>query len=65
MSNVAFLLVAVVISVVGVSILVVRSRPPSSPNSSIDRFQEKMHALAPEDPQAEGQVVRRRRGRRY
>ena len=66
MSNLAFLLIAVVISVVGVTVLVLRSRPPSSPHSSIDQFHEKMRALAPDedDPQIEGQVVRRRRSRR-
>ena len=66
MSNLAFLLVAVVISVVGVSVLVLRSRPPSSPHSSIDQFHEKMRALAPDEDETEleGQVVRRRRSRR-
>ena len=65
MSNLAFLLVAAVISVVGVTVLVLRSRPPSSPHSSIDQFHEKMRALAPdEDDELEGQVVRRRRSRR-
>ncbi len=64
MSNLVFLLVAVVISVVGVGILVLRSRPPSSPNSSIDQFHDKMRALAPDDPDYEGQIVRRRRSRR-
>jgi hypothetical protein len=65
-SNLAFLLIAVVISVVGVSVLVLRSRPPSSPHSSIDQFHEKMRALAPDedDAEAEAQVVRRRRSRR-
>ena len=63
MSNLVFLLVAVVISVVGVGILVLRSRPSSS-SSSIDEFHEKMRALAPDDPDYEGQIVRRRRSRR-
>lgn len=65
MSNLAFLLVAVVISVVGVSVLVLRSRPPSSPHSSIDQFHEKMRALAPDQEQddVEGRVVRRRRSK--
>lgn len=64
MSNLVFLLVAVVISVVGVTVLVLRSRPNSSPNSSIDQFHDKMRALAPDDPELEGQLVRRRRQRR-
>ena len=45
MSNLVFLGVALVISVVGVTILVLRSRPPSSPHSSIDQFHDKMRAL--------------------
>jgi len=65
MSNLAFLAVAVVASVIGVGVLVLRSRPSSSPDSSIDEFQDKMRALAPEaDPlpeSTEGRVVRRRR----
>jgi hypothetical protein len=64
-SNLAFLLIAVVISVVGVTVLVLRSRPPSSPHSSIEQFHEKMRALAPDDDEElEGRVVRRRRSRR-
>lgn len=70
MSNLAFLLVAVVVSVVGVSVLVLRSRPPSasSPHSSVEQFNEKMRALAP-DPETgsddlAGRVVRRRQSRR-
>jgi hypothetical protein len=64
-SNLAFLLTAVVISVVGVTVLVLRSRPPSSPHSSIEQFHEKMRALAPDDDEElEGRVVRRRRSRR-
>ena len=52
MSNLAFLLVAVGVSVVGVTVLVLRSRPPSSssPQSSVEQFNEKMRALAP-DPE--------------
>jgi hypothetical protein len=66
MSNLAFLLVALVLSVVGVGVLWVRNRAPSSPNSSIEEFHDKMRALAPEpEPQDIGQdrVVRRRRNR--
>ena len=71
MSNLVFLLLAVVVSVVGVTVLVLRSRPPSSssPHSSVEQFNEKMRALAPEpgtgpDDQIEGRVVRRGRSRR-
>lgn len=64
MSNLVFLGVALVISVIGVTILVLRSRPPSSPHSSIDQFHDKMRALAPDEPEIEGRVVRRRRTRR-
>lgn len=49
MSNLVYLLVAFAISVVGVVAVWARSRPPSSPNSSIDQFSEKMRALAPND----------------
>lgn len=69
MSNLAFLLLAAVVSIVGVTILVLRSRPPSaSPHSSVEEFNEKMRALAPDahatvdDP--DGSVVRRRPSRR-
>ncbi len=65
MSNLVFLLVAVVLSVVGVGVLVVRNRPSSSPHSSIDEFHDKMRALAPEpgSEHVEDGVVRRRRKR--
>lgn len=70
MSNLAFLLVAVAVSVVGVTVLVLRSRPPSSssPQSSVDEFNEKMRALAPGSQVGSAdedlRVVRRRRSRR-
>jgi hypothetical protein len=46
---VAFLLIAVVISVVGSTILYLRNRAPSSLESGIDAFQREMQALAPRD----------------
>jgi hypothetical protein len=46
---VAFLLIAVVISVVGSLVLYLRSRTPSSLESGIDNFQREMQALAPRD----------------
>ena len=58
MSNLVFLLLAVIISVVGVTVLVLRSRPSSSPNSSIDQFHDKMRALAPDDLQGGGTIGR-------
>jgi hypothetical protein len=66
MSNLAFLLVALVLSVFGVMVLWLRNRSSSSPHSSIDEFHEKMQALAPEpEPHSYSQdgVVRRRRNR--
>jgi hypothetical protein len=46
---VAFLLLALVISVVGSAVLYLRSRTPSSLESGIDNFQREMQALAPRD----------------
>ena len=54
MNAVAFLMIAVVISVVGSSVLYLRSRTPTSLESGIDTFRREMQALAPRDevPQA-------------
>ena len=49
MNAVAFLMIAVVISVVGSSVLYLRSRTPSSLESGIDNFRREMQALAPRD----------------
>jgi hypothetical protein len=46
---VAFLLLAVVIAAVGVTVLYLRNRPPSSFDASIDNFRREMEALAPRD----------------
>lgn len=62
MNNLAFLLIALVLSVLGVAVLWLRNREPSSPHSTIDEFHEKMRALAPE-PESHDGVVRRRRNR--
>jgi hypothetical protein len=67
MSNLFFLLMAVLLSVVGVMVLYLRNRSSSSPTSTIDEFHDKMRALAPE-PELEHRdpddlVVRRRRNR--
>jgi hypothetical protein len=47
----AFLMIAVVISVVGSTILYLRSRTPSSLDSGIENFRREMQALAPRDEQ--------------
>lgn len=63
MSNLVFLLVAAVVSVVGVLVLWLRHRPPSSPTASIDEFRGKMRALSPDpEDEPEGRSDRRRRG---
>jgi hypothetical protein len=46
---IAFLMIAVVISVVGSLVLYLRSRTPSSLDSGIDNFRREMQALAPRD----------------
>jgi hypothetical protein len=46
---VAFLLIAVVISAVGLTVLYLRNRPPTSADASIDNFRREMQALAPRD----------------
>ena len=49
MTPIAFLLLALVISVVGSAVLYLRSRTPSSLESGIDNFRREMQALAPRD----------------
>ena len=49
MDPIAFLMIAVVISVVGSLVLYLRSRTPSSLESGIDTFRREMQALAPRD----------------
>jgi hypothetical protein len=56
MTAVAFLLLALVIAAVGVTILYLRNRPPTSFDASIDNFRREMDALAPRN----GQVRNRR-----
>jgi len=48
MSSVAFLLIAVCVSLVGIVVLVVRSRQPRSIDSGIRDFEREMRALSPE-----------------
>jgi hypothetical protein len=60
MAAVAFLLLALVIAAVGVTVLYLRNRPPTSFDASIDNFRREMEALAPRD----GEVRNRRWWRR-
>jgi hypothetical protein len=54
---VAFLLIAVVGSIVGIMIVLARNRRPNSMEHSIDEFERNLRALAPDTPT--------RRSRRY
>ena len=58
MNNAVYLLVAAVVSAIGMLILWLRHRTPTSTMSSIDEFNDKMRALSPEGP-------RRKRSIRY
>jgi len=49
MNNLMYLVVVAGLSAVGLVTLWARNRTPSSPRSSVDQFNEKMRALAPED----------------
>lgn len=50
-SNLVYLLIAIVLSGIGLAILWVRNRPSAtSPRSSVEEFHHKMRALAPDDP---------------
>lgn len=63
MSNLAFLLLAVLMSAVGVLVLWWRHRPrSSSPTASIEEFAEKMRALAPDDARDPRDPASGRRG---
>jgi hypothetical protein len=46
----AFLLIAVVGSIVGITIVLLRNRRPNSMEHSIDEFERNLRALAPETP---------------
>jgi hypothetical protein len=57
-SNLVYLLIAIVLSGVGLAILWLRNRPSTnSPRSSVEEFHHEMRALAPDEP------LDRRRGR--
>ncbi|HKY66625.1 MAG TPA: hypothetical protein VJM49_09660 [Acidimicrobiales bacterium] len=60
MNAVAFLMIAVVISVVGSAVLYLRSRTPTSLEAGIDNFQREMQALAPRDEVAPPRRWRKR-----
>ena len=50
-SNLVYLLIAIVLICIGLAILWVRNRPSAtSPRSSVEEFHHKMRALAPDDP---------------
>jgi hypothetical protein len=49
---VAFLLLAVVISVVGLTVLYLRNRPPGTLEAGIEDFRREMQALAPREGEA-------------
>jgi hypothetical protein len=46
----AFLLIAVIGSIVGITIVLFRNRRPNSMEHSIDEFERNLRALAPETP---------------
>ena len=49
MSALVFLGVAVLVSLVGIAIMALRARQPTSLESGIDAFKREMSALSPED----------------
>lgn len=60
MGALVFLMIAVVISVVGSTVLYLRSRSPSSLDAGIVEFQREMRALAPRDEEPPPRRWRRR-----
>jgi len=61
---VAYLLLALALSVVGVAVVMFRNRRPSGTNVSIDDFERHLDALRPPAPTGAGADPRRRRGAR-
>jgi hypothetical protein len=49
MSGLVFLLMALLVSVIGLSLLYVRQRKPTSLDHGITEFQREMRALAPDE----------------
>lgn len=48
MSNLAYLGVAIIFSIIGCLVIYLRSRKPTSLNSGIEEFQRELRALAPD-----------------
>ena len=48
MSNLVYLGIAVVLSIIGCLVLYLRNRKPTSLNAGIEEFQRELRALAPE-----------------
>jgi hypothetical protein len=57
-SALIFLGVAVVVSLVGIAIMALRARQPTSLESGIDAFKREMRALEPEDERRQRQAGR-------
>jgi hypothetical protein len=57
-SALIFLGVAVVVSLVGIAIMALRARQPTSLESGIDAFKREMQALEPEDERRQRQAGR-------
>jgi hypothetical protein len=58
---VEFLLMAAVLSIVGIGVLLVRNRRPTSMESSIDEFARGLEALAPPEERSRRPAKTRRR----
>ncbi len=54
MGNLLFLLIAIVLSAVGILIVWARHRGPSGVNHGVDSFSEQMRAIAPDRPDGPG-----------
>jgi hypothetical protein len=61
-SNLLYLLLAVVLSIVGSLVLWARNRQPRSIESGIEQFSRELRALAPEHDDDEGRGQERRTG---
>lgn len=49
MNGLGFLMIAVVLSVLGSLVLLLRQRKPTSVDHAVDQFRKEMRALAPDD----------------
>ena len=58
MSALVFLGVAVAVSLIGIAIMALRARQPTSLESGIDAFKREMQALEPEDERRQRQAGR-------